>query len=306
MPPRLRHDAAQRQRFGTPQELACPLCGASVTFAPRLRLVDCPQCAAPLVRGPDDATPLAPTGVLRFHVDPAAVPGLAAAGVKRFWAARPEGATLSSFERIYVPIWRFSTHVVCNWVQEHKGADSLSPSRTTGEFSADYDRQVVASTDINGQLLQLLEDVPLGAAEPVVNRLAGVRILRVDVPLQDAWVTARGYFDSEATAGSWREGYSVHPHWSREEGALVLVPAYLGYEATRNVTVPVLVDGVSGAVHGGIGNHPFTASAPMPRGCRRAIAVTLIVGVAWIAYIVLGWLGLSVLDVLDLLHHVLE
>ena len=298
MSPRLRHDPAQRERFAAPQEMPCPLCGALARFAPQQRLLPCPSCAAPLVRGPDDQTPVAPTGALPFLVNEAAVPAMAAAGVRTLWFRRPKGAVLTSFERIYVPVWCFTTHVVCSWVQDYSHRDAPRPPRKTGEFSADYELQVVASTEVNAELLQKLEKTPLAGAEPLPAAwLKDVRILPVDVALQDAWVKARMHFDARAMAGSSAQGYFVFPSWSREEGALVLVPAYLGWEETTELSAPVIVDGISGTVYGGIGRIPSPrqpgTSLELGTWLQRAAAcVMLWVGLEWLGILPLGLIKL--------------
>ncbi len=122
------------------QEIACPSCGAAVTFEPPDVATQCAFCSAPLVTQAKSADLLvAPQGLLPFAITLKS----ASEAVKKWLASRwfaPSALTRiaqqDSISGIYLPFWTF---------------DSMTISHYTGERGDHYyETETFTTTDANG------------------------------------------------------------------------------------------------------------------------------------------------------------
>ena len=261
LPPRLVHSRKNRQLFFNERiDRPCPVCGATVTFEPRMTGVVCNHCRSPLHRQPDDDTPLAPTGVLRFRVSEDEARAKVAAAEGQPAPKTVHGGPVQKLRRLYVPCWRFSAHVVASWNVSKFDPVDEDDKLTPGGFTDDYDEATPAAMfDGEIEALGTFRPTHLGEATPYdVSQFGDASVLPPTRPLADAWSDMRerweariqkampgGRFESAFTPSNIVDASS---EYSEERGALVYVPVYVAEREDGITGTPVLVDGYSGAI----------------------------------------------------------
>jgi hypothetical protein len=288
--PRLRHNLRNRTAFNEATvTLACPTCGHGVIFAPKITTVTCERCLTPLLRGPDDDQPLAPTAILPFRVTEAQ----ADARLRAEFAPARDPAYALTWARVYMPYWRFDVHVRCPWRHQSRSYDATIDADRTETMSGEVEDDVrqrfpAAALDDDRGVLDAFEPPSLDEAvsfEP--GLLGGTPVQRVTIGLERAWERARSRVEAraeaavKADAGLWS---GLPEEWvanrTTEQAALVLVPLYVGTGRQGASTDLFLLDGYAGtSVQGAprTSQHSSEAAAANERKNEMPLALGLLV-----------------------------
>lgn len=259
------------------KELECQNCGARTSAPAKSLAHTCLFCGSNKViqrQAPQDI--LRPRFVVPFKLDPEACQKIARLWLGSSWMTPADlhsETTLAGFKGIYLPYWTFDAHTRAGWRAEvghteveyymEKG-ERKSRTRTvwrweSGEASLDFDDLLVNGTGrLSELLLAKVKKFDLAALAPYEPKyLAGLEAQAYDIPLEQAWETARQQMREETRQACLRQAstsqvrnFSMLLDFSEETWRYLLLPVYLTSYQYEGKPFQVMVNGQSGVIAG--------------------------------------------------------
>jgi hypothetical protein len=224
----------------------------------------------------DDA--LRPTFLIPFKIEAGRCPVLAREWLGRGWmhpAGLSAAASTARFTGIYLPFWTFSARVVADWRAEvgyersrqvYDAGSKAWRTETTIEWRWETGRVVVpvsdqlevGTTKVSAALARRVASFDLNALTAYESGfLAGWQAQAYDVPLPDAWDTARAAMRERAKEACRGDISSPHVRnlgvaaaFEDEVWRYVLLPVYVAPYRFEGQLYQLMINGQTGAVVG--------------------------------------------------------
>jgi Zn finger protein HypA/HybF involved in hydrogenase expression len=303
-------------------DLFCQRCGSHTAIPPESLTHTCPFCGSNNViqqKAPQDA--LRPRFLIPFKIESEACQKIAREWLGSNWmtpGAMKRLARVADFAPVFIPFWTFDSQASAAWkaevghTQSSRSYNSRTKSWTTtsktvwkwesGSVKHFFDDLVVSgSTKLSKRLLSQIEQFNLNdLLEYEPKFLAGQQAQAYDLPLDQAWETARHQM-REATRQACRKqastskirNFSMNLDFSDESWRYILLPVYIAIYHYQQTQFQVMVNGQTGAISGQrpadwvkVGLVMFAAMSP-----------ALFTGLAGIILLFFGGLGFPVLMV---------
>ncbi len=261
------------------RELHCDACGADMSLAPTDLNATCAFCGSNRVvahAAAGDA--LRPRYLVPFKIEPDRCHALAREWLGRGWM-HPSGLAAAAgsarFTGVYLPFWTFSARVNAQWraqvgyerqerVYDHSTKEWRTETRIDWRWESGQatevirDRMEAGTTKVSPVLLWRLNSFDLSAlAAYNPGFLAGWQAHGYDVPLAQAWDTARMYMREQAKQAC--RGRIASPHvrdltvsadFDDESWRYILLPVYLAPYRFEGKPFQLMVNGQTGEVVG--------------------------------------------------------
>ena len=272
-------------------EVACPGCGAEVSFCPPQVAGDCPFCATHIVAQPQAANPvITPEGILPFKIDAKAAGQRLSQWLKSRWFA-PDGlkhlAQRQGLQGVYLPFWTYDcqtatrytgergtyyyidkTRRVKNnqgeWVQETYQERHTRWHRVSGQVQRFFDDLLIpGGTSVNLEHLKRLTPWSLKQLTPYdPTFLTGFRAQRYQVDLNQGFEQAKQQMavqieaDIRGDIGGDEQRISTQSTTYQDKSFKhLLLPVWIAAYRYQNRPYQVLINGESGKV---VGERPFS------------------------------------------------
>ncbi|WP_219470541.1 hypothetical protein [Nonomuraea rhizosphaerae] len=294
--------AKPRVRAVAPHQFACPGCHARTESDAISKL--CQFCGTALVADTTGDAQIAPEAVLPFALDRGRARESLRGWVRSRWFAPNRLKKVSEAESLkstYLPHWTYDAGTTSDysgqrgehyWVTEtytENGQTKTRQVRRTrwysahGTVSRDFDDVLVGATrQVDRERLDKLEPWPLKSAVAFhPHYVTGHHSLRYDTEPQSGLEEAKGrmakVIDGDVRrdiGGDEQRVHDVRTHYTNVTFKLMLLPVWIGCYLFGGKTFQVLINGVSGEVHG---DRPYSAVK---------ITLTVLAAVALVALVV--------------------
>jgi ribosomal protein S27E len=296
--------AKPRVRTLAPNQFACPGCQARTESDAISKL--CQFCGTALVADTAGDTQIAPEAVLPFALDRGRARESLRGWVKSRWFAPNRLKKVSEAESMkstYLPHWTFDADTVSDyvgqrgeyyWVTETYTENGQSKTRrvrktrwhhASGRVARDFDDVLVSATEqVDKERLDKLEPWPLKSAVAFhPNYVTGHHSLRYDTEPQSGLGEAKDRMAKvietdcrQDIGGDEQRVSSVSTQYSAVTFKLMLLPVWIGCYLFGGNTFQVLINGISGEVHG---DRPYSA---VKITLAVLAVIALIAAVVWI------------------------
>jgi predicted RNA-binding Zn-ribbon protein involved in translation (DUF1610 family) len=258
-------------------EMECQSCGARTSVPPDTLTYTCAFCGSNKViqrEAPQDV--LRPRFIVPFKIESAQCGDITRSWLESSWMT-PSGlkslSRLAEFSGVYLPYWTFDSVTTADWKAE-VGHDKVErflengqwKERTvthwrweSGHVRLTHDDLIVeGSARLSRRLMDQLKDFDLGALAPYEpSFLAGLQARAYDIPLEDAWATAREQMreatrqacHSQASTPKVRN-FSMELDFSDESWRYILLPMYVAAYRFQEKSFQVMVNGQTGRIAG--------------------------------------------------------
>ena len=260
------------------QVIRCDACGAEVEFDPNSHARDCPFCATPLVADPTADRHIRPQALLPFAVSAADARARIARWLGSRWFA-PNGLktfarTGSKMTGIYTPYWTFDARTETIYAGRRGDAYTVTVRGPRGEArtetrirwtpvrgrtARDFDDVLVlGATSLPEPETEALSPWDLNNLEPYDrDYLAGFRAETYTVPLDQAWVRARGRMEAVIAQDVRMAIGGTHQQVTRSDTRMggvtfkhILLPVWVAAYRYRGRAWQVVINGRTGEVQG--------------------------------------------------------
>jgi DNA-directed RNA polymerase subunit RPC12/RpoP len=267
-------------------QVSCESCGAVVQFTPPETARECCFCGVKIVTQPKAADPLvAPHGALPFSVPDQLAKVRFKAWLGSLWFAPTKLQQLAESDKlisIYIPYWTYDAltdssyrgergEYYTEWETYYENGESKSRTVTktrwrpvSGRVSRFFDDVCVpGTTSIRHDYLQRLEPWDLNLLKPYEPAyLAGHKAEAYRIPVDAGFEKFKNIAyrqiqnDCRRDIGGDRQRiHSIDTHYSNVTFKHILLPVYSGAYRFSGKTYQIVINGRTGAVHGG---RPFS------------------------------------------------
>lgn len=273
-------ETLQRAAHGwgtTRKELQCQSCAAYTSVPPDSLTHTCPFCSSSNViqrQAPQDV--LRPRFLIPFKIEAGACHQITREWLGSSWmtpGALRRLAQVGNFTGIYIPYWTFDAINKADWQAEvgHKkteryysGGKWRTRTKIVWKWEAGHVQLGINNLLVEGThrlstiLLERIKEYNLRELAPYEPKyLAGFQAQAYDIPLEEAWETAR-HAMREETRQACREqastkrirNFSMELNFEEERWRYILLPIYLATYNYEHNTYQVMINGQSGAVSG--------------------------------------------------------
>jgi hypothetical protein len=182
-------------------------------------------------------------------------------------------ARVADFVGVYLPFWTFAATTEADWKAEvghteteryYSNGEWKTRTKTVWKWESGHvrlnhdDLLVEGATRLSTLLLGRIKHYNLNLLAPYEPKyLAGLQAQAYDIPLENAWETARHQMRektrlacrSQASTSRIRN-FSMNLDFNNESWRYILLPVYLATYAYNNQSYQVMVNGQTGAVSG--------------------------------------------------------
>ncbi len=301
-------------------DLHCQRCGSHTIIPPESLTHTCPFCGSNNViqqKAPQDA--LRPRFLVPFKLESEACQKIAREWLGSSWMT-PAGmkrlSRIADFVPVFIPFWTFDSHATATWRAEvgHTKSSRRYNSRTkswttttktvwkweSGRVKRFFDDLVVSgSTQLSKKLLGQIQDYNLhDLLEYEPNLLAGQQAQAYDLPLDEAWKSARHTMREKTRLDCRRQAstskirnFSMSLDFSDESWRYILLPVYIAIYHYQQEQFQVMVNGQTGSIAGQ--RPPDWVKIWLL--ISLSMAPSLILGVAGIVLLFFGGVGFPLL-----------
>lgn len=274
--------AAAREAHGWGTErltLRCESCGSETSLPPGSLTHTCPFCASNRVlqqEAPQEH--LRPRFLIPFRIEPARCHAIAREWLGSSWmtpSALRNAAKIADFAGVYMPYWTFAARTTASWRAEvghqvteryYDSSDKTWKTRTktvwrweSGRAGRLFDDLLVSgSTKLSSVLLGRLQNFDTHELVPYApSYLAGFLAQAYDIPLEQAWETAREAMRA-ATRDTCRgqastsqiRNFSMSLDFGDESWRYILVPVYVAAYRYEDEPYRIMINGQTGTIAG--------------------------------------------------------
>lgn len=260
------------------RDLCCQSCSAQLSLPPGQLTSTCPFCGSNRViqrAAPQDL--LRPRFLIPFRVENEACHQIARTWLGSSWmtpAVLQQTARVADFVGIYLPFWTFHAQAAAAWRAEvghtvteryFQGGQWRTRTRTvwqwkSGHVQRRFDDCLMPGTGkVSRLLLRRIQAYDLQGLVPYKPEfLAGLHAQAYDIPLEQAWESARAEMREQtrkaalAQAGSTGavRNFSMTLDFADESWRYILLPVYLAVYLYQGQPYQVMVNGQTGAIAG--------------------------------------------------------
>lgn len=259
------------------KELQCQSCGAYSSIPVDMLTYTCPFCDSNKViqrRAPQDV--LRPRFVIPFKIEADTCRTITREWLGSNWMvpkALRRIVALENFDGVFLPFWTFDATLQARWRAEvgHKktqryfsAGEWKTRTKIVWKWESGQVRQAVddlligGTTHLSALLLKRINNYDLYHLAPYEAKyLAGFQAQNYDVPLEQAWETARGQMRLQVKKGCYRQtstsrvrNFSMELDFADESWRYILLPIYLATYTYRDKIYQVLVNAQTGAISG--------------------------------------------------------
>jgi predicted RNA-binding Zn-ribbon protein involved in translation (DUF1610 family) len=264
--------------WGEPRtEMECQNCGARTSLSVGSLTFSCAFCGSNKViqrEAPQDV--LRPRVLIPFKIDVAQCGELTKTWLSSSWMTASDLTRLSklaNFSGVYLPFWTFDAVTQAKWKAQvgHQKTERYRQGNEwktrivtewrweSGQVKLRTDDLIVDGSQRLSQLLMSqLKNFDLNALTPYEpSYLAGLQARAYDVPLEEAWETAReqmregtrkACYDQAST--SQVRNFSMELDFSEESWRYILLPVYVAFYRYQDKTYQVMINGQTGSIAG--------------------------------------------------------
>lgn len=259
------------------KEIACQSCGSITTLPVEALTSTCAFCGSNrVVQRQASQDMLRPRHLIPFKVEPAACQTLTRSWMESSWmvpSSLKQLSRLADFTGIYLPYWTFDSVTSATWRAEvghprthryHDGKQwreriEIEWRWESGQVRLEIDDLLVEGTGkLSHVLLDRLKGFDLSQLAPYDPKyLAGLQAQAYDIPLENAWETARQQMRDQTRQACIAQAstpqvrnFSMDLDFSDELWRYILLPVYVASYRYQDKPYQVMVNGQSGAVSG--------------------------------------------------------
>jgi DNA-directed RNA polymerase subunit RPC12/RpoP len=293
------------------RDYACSSCGAVITFTGDELSDACAFCGTSVVVQPKESDPLvSPVGIVPFRIPQVQATQCINEWLKHRWFAPNALKRFAGEETIsgvYLPFWTYDADTTShytgergehywetetytdtdtngNTVQRTRQVEKTRWYTASGTVGRQFDNVLVpATTSVHEKHLTKLGPWDLGVLRAYDTAyLAGFKSQRYQVELPDGFAEAKGFMASvihgdvtDDIGGDEQRVFSVNTSYFNVTFKYILLPVYIGAYRFNDRPYQVLVNALSGQVHG---DRPYSA-------WKITFLVLVILAVAALVYI---------------------
>ena len=257
----------------TRKGLLCQSCGGQISLPEGALTAACPFCASNKVihhTAAQDA--LRPRFLVPFQIDKARCQQISREWLGSSWLVPSDLrrlASVSTFTPLYLPFWTFGSTTDATWraqVGRTKTYRSGGKTKTktvwrweNGRVRHAYEDLLTRGTNhVSLHLLEQINNYDLDQLTPYdASYLAGMQAQAYEVPLEEAWATARQLMRedtkkkcrAQASTNKIRN-FSMQLDFEEENWRYILLPVYINTYYFQNKPFQLLVNGQTGSIAG--------------------------------------------------------